>query len=424
MECVNTKKETLYCRKIRIYPNKQQRSLFNKCLGTTRYIYNKGTRKLKDEWKQLFDKAEKNGCIKCNKELHNKLFCKKHIKCKPKVNFPLSIAKLRPLLMKSDEDLTKEEEWLKEIPYDTRQLVIRALIGNIKAALENKKRGNITHFSMGYKSKKDNKQCFYINKKGINKNYIFKTRLKKKSKIRMRKRYKKYYNYRPTSNCIIIRDVRNWFLLIPKNKEVKYQKPKYSYCALDPGVRTFQTMYSPDGIIGKFGDNLSTKLELINKRIDLLKSLRSKIKNIRTKKNLDLRCFKLRTKVKNIVNDFQWKLSNYLVKNYHVIMLPSFESQKMIKNSKLAKKTKRVFNSLSHYQFQMKMKYQCKKWQRKLMIVNESYTSKTCTRCGEQNHKLKGSKVFKCNKCNLLIDRDINGARNIFIKNRGQDEGL
>jgi putative transposase len=96
----------------------------------------------------------------------------------------------------------------------------------------------------------------------------------------------------------------------------------------------------------------------------------------------------------------------------------------MIKNNKLAKKTKRVFNSLSHYQFQMKMKYQCEKWQRKLMIVNESYTSKTCTRCGEQNNKLKGSKVFKCNKCNLLIDRDINGARNIFIKNRGQDKDL
>jgi len=74
-----------------------------------------------------------------------------------------------------------------------------------------------------------------------------------------------------------------------KSKVIKNQNN--SYCALDPGVRTFQTMYSPDGVMGKFGDNLSTRLELINKRIDLLKSLRSKIKNRRTRKNLDLRCF-------------------------------------------------------------------------------------------------------------------------------------
>ena len=66
------------------------------------------------------------------------------------------------------------------------------------------------------------------------------------------------------------------------------------------------------------------------REINLLKSLKNKIKNKRSVKNMTLRCFKLRTKVKNIVNDFQWKLSNYLVKNYEIIMLPQFETQQMI----------------------------------------------------------------------------------------------
>jgi putative transposase len=66
-----------------------------------------------------------------------------------------------------------------------------------------------------------------------------------------------------------------------------------------------------------------------------------------------------------------------------------------------------------------------KKFQRKLMIVNESYTSKTCTKCGNIDRKLGYSKLYNCKKCSLEIDIDINGARNIFIKNyMGQDEGL
>jgi putative transposase len=88
------------------------------------------------------------------------------------------------------------------------------------------------------------------------------------------------------------------------------------------------------------------------------------------------------------------------------------------------RKVNRIFNSLSHFQFKMKLKYQCLKWQRKLHIVNESYTSKTCGRCGNINNELGSSKSYKCSKCHLEIDRDINGARNIYLKNIGLDESL
>jgi putative transposase len=52
-----------------------------------------------------------------------------------------------------------------------------------------------------------------------------------------------------------------------------------------------------------------------------------------------------------------------------------------------------------------------------VVIVDESYTSKTCTRCGWVHQKLGGNKVFKCQRCALVINRDYNGARNVLLKN-------
>ena len=36
----------------------------------------------------------------------------------------------------------------------------------------------------------------------------------------------------------------------------------------------------------------------------------------------------------------------------------------------------------------------------------------------------EGSKSYKCSKCHLEIDRDVNGARKIYLKNIGLDESL
>ena len=53
---------------------------------------------------------------------------------------------------------------------------------------------------------------------------------------------------------------------------------------------------------------------------------------------------------------------------------------------------------------------------KQVFIVSEAYTSKTCSWCGWINRKLGGKKIFKCRRCNLCLDRDINGARGIFLR--------
>ena len=35
--------------------------------------------------------------------------------------------------------------------------------------------------------------------------------------------------------------------------------------------------------------------------------------------------------------------------------------------------------------------------------VGEEYTSKTCTKCGEQKKNLGGNETYECNKCNKIF---------------------
>ena len=83
---------------------------------------------------------------------------------------------------------------------------------------------------------------------------------------------------------------------------------------------------------------------------------------------------------------------------------------------KINNNTVRTMLMLSHYSFKQKLQHKCNEYNKKLIICTEEYTSKTCGRCGELNDTLGSSKTFKCPSCKLIIDRDINGSRNILIK--------
>ena len=248
---------------------------------------------------------------------------------------------------------------------------------------------------------------------------FFKTKLKKKAKLRTRTKYNKIYkNYKPTSDCSILKDYNKYYLLIPKTRDTEYIEPKQNIVALDPGVRTFQTFYSPSGECGKLGDNIVKALEEKHKKIDLLKSLITKTTSKITKLHMKKRCTSLITKMKNIVTDFQWKMCSFLVKQYKTIIIPEFQTKQMSMKQKrnINRSTTRNMLTLSHYKFLEKLKYKCIEYQRNLMIVNEAYTSKTCGNCGAIKQDLNGSKVYNCKNCGVRLDRDYNGARNILLK--------
>ena len=73
-------------------------------------------------------------------------------------------------------------------------------------------------------------------------------------------------------------------------------------------------------------------------------------------------------------------------------------------------------HSFGYFKFRERLENKCKLLGKRLVIVNEYYTSKSCCSCGIINHNLGSNKVLKCLNCDLEIDRDINGSINILLK--------
>ena len=159
-------------------------------------------------------------------------------------------------------------------------------------------------------------------------------------------------------------------------------------------------------------NNLKLKKQLL--KIDLMQSLYAK-----TKKNSYIkRMHKIYTNLKNQIKQFHYETIKYITQKYDKVYLPSFDSQKMIVNttSLLKSITKRTLNTLSHYLFKQRLLSKCEGTTCQLEICNEAYTTKTCTACGNLNENIKGNKVYNCSKCSMSLNRDVNGARNIFLK--------
>lgn len=385
-----------------------------------------------------------------------------------RMNSSTNAAKIRKRITIKKKDITSEHKdyWLQSIPYDTRDAAIQLMASNAKTGFTLLKKGLIKRFQMNFQSKKRNNEIFIINRKAIDKKFnIFKKKFDKQhSKLKLTKKSKKWIKKHLFAfeteekkldkylahNAVITRNKAGEYYIVLPHKKINTNNKKSSenivssseasssnaildvksekdikLVALDPGVRTFQTYYS-EFEHGKLGNNIQVKLGKYNKKID---NLTSKItsKDVEINKNmtnkqrykLKKRLNKLRIKVKNIVSNLHWQSASYLVKNFDVILLPTFKTKKMSENTparKLNNTTVRNMMNLSHFCFKSKIKHLATFHGKQVIECDESYTSKTCGNCGVLHEKLKGSKTFNCQNCKISIDRDVNGARNIFIR--------
>ncbi len=176
------------------------------------------------------------------------------------------------------------------------------------------------------------------------------------------------------------------------------------------------TGFDPDGRILEWGKNDMNRIKRLEEGIRLLQS---KISNVKGRRQLRMVMAKrkLHQRIKNLIHDCHCKLAHALCKEYRLILLPEFETQRMVQKKKrcIGKSIARSMLTWSHYEFRERIKRKALEMGSEVIIVCERYTTKTCSRCGIKND-IGADKTYRCDECDLVMDRDENAAKNIFLK--------
>lgn len=216
-------------------------------------------------------------------------------------------------------------------------------------------------------------------------------------------------------DCRISYQYGKFYLLVPYEKKEIVTEPKISTISIDSGIRTFQTGYCPEGHIVEIGKNPLEKLRKQFDRIDILNRIWIEIfhrKGMRTTRKQR----RIYEKMKNRVDDLHWKTIKFLTTNYKTIVISDFRTQSLLKRRELGRQSKRTLGVLSHFKFRQRLIEKCETIGNNLHIQDESFTSKTCGKCGIINPFLGSSKEFICPSCDYESDRDVNAGRNILLK--------
>lgn len=375
------------CTRIRLYPNKEEREKLRKWIGSARWTYNK-----------CLYGITKGNIKRTKKDLRE--------------NFLNAVA----------FSTTPELKWVLETPYDIRNQAMDDLLKAYNSTFSSGVKG----FTMRYRSKKDRQQSITIESKHwgrIKGEYSFLWKIKSSRLIPTTLGY---------DSRLVMNRLGEFYLCIPRPLElrtesqgpfiVSEEQRKTRLVSLDPGVRTFMTCYSPDGYVASWGSGDIARIYRLCHAYDKLQSKRDtvhgkKYKRFRYKLR---RCMlRIQKKIRNLVDDCHRKLAKWLCSNHRIVILPEFQTKRMIGRGlrNIQSKVSRAMCTWSHYRFRQYLLHKVKEYPHcKVIICSEEYTSKTCGSCGTVNDKLGGSKTFKCKSCPFILDRDLNGARNILLR--------
>jgi len=285
-------------KKIRIYPNEQQRQILKKWFGAYRWTYNACLVAVRDAGVPLSFEPLRHHCV--NTET---------------IKFPAEQLFAAHYLINPD---WKNIDWLLEVPYDVRDEAMKALIQSYDTEFGKRKEYSSHHFEIKMKTKKLKRESIKICSKH--------TFNHKKGVKHIQDAYQWLFNNLESEKPLpdldhdfnITKDqYGDYWICIPKplEKWSENQAPK-SRCffdgivALDPGVVSFQTTYSPEGVVTEWGKKDMGKITRLCVYLDDLHS-RYSTKILDCKKSRKLHPSKrfpvCNTDKKNRINGYKGK---------------------------------------------------------------------------------------------------------------------
>ena len=366
--------------KFRMYPDEQQKIFINKCIGSSRFVYN-------------YYLNKKEELYKLNKE-------------------NLSLKDMKKDLKRLNENY----EWLKEID----SCSIRNSLEDLDKAYLNfykgkgypkykRKNSNNRYRTNCIRSTYKDKKYSNIKVDLINKEIT----LPKLGKVKIRGyRNLKEFPFK-IFNATISKVADKYYVSVNVEEEIviKPNIPRY-IIGIDLGVKDL--VITSDGIKYKAIENIKKyerKIKGYNKALS--RSERGSNNRKKIIKKLQRNYEKLRNARKYYTN----LITSTLVKENDIIVCESLKVKEMIEKGKHHIGKYIANSSLSEIVRQLEYK---SRWRNKSLIKIDTYypSSQICSKCGKRKKELKDLRIreIKCDICKNEMDRDINASINILME--------
>jgi putative transposase len=207
-------------------------------------------------------------------------------------------------------------------------------------------------------------------------------------------------------NIVIVRKPSGWYVLLqvdlPEHLAEKSTNPPVG---VDMGIT--HALALSDGTT--FDSPKSLQASLRKLRV-LQRSVSRKKKGGRNRRKAVQKVARLHEHIANQRSDWWHKTTRQIVNTYGAIVLEDLSLKFMLQNSHLSRSTHDVGLGM----FRTMLNYKAIEAGVEIVAVNPRNTSQVCSGCGSIVLKDLSVRVHACPDCGLVLNRDVNAARNIL----------
>ena len=201
-----------------------------------------------------------------------------------------------------------------------------------------------------------------------------------------------------------------WYasLTVERDDKPVTKPPKGGAVGVDLGVKTLATL--SDGTVIENPRCLASSERRLKRA---QKALSRKTVGSKRRAKARAKVARIHARVANQRQDAMHKATTWLASTYSHISIEDLNAAGMAKNHRLAK----AVSDAAFGEFRRQLDYKTARTGAALRVIDRWYpSSKMCSRCGRVKAKLSLSeRVYKCDGCGLVMDRDLNAAVNILV---------